>query len=301
MFRCRQLWPNDKPMLGRFLRDDVWMARVLRLAALIAGGVSLVIFLFLVRQSFPLLARVGPLAFLRPGEWAPTSGQFGILPMLIGTFWAMLGSVLVATPIGLACAVFVVFYAPAPVAAAVRAVLWLLAGIPSVVFGFWGLVTLVPMINEVRPPGVSLLAGIAVLSIMILPTIALMAESALGSVPAAYIRGASALGVGPWAMIRSIAIPAARSGLFAGVILEMGRAIGETMAVIMVMGNTVRYPASWFDSARTLTANIALEMAYAVGDHQRALFVTGLALLVVIVMLIHLADYLEPLAIRETS
>ena len=221
--------------------------------------------------------------------------------MLVGTFWAMLGSVLVATPIGLACAAFIVFYAPAPLAALMRAVLWLLAGIPSVVFGFWGLVTLVPMINEIRPPGVSLLAGIAVLSIMILPTIALMADSALGSVPTTYIRGAMALGVGPWATLWRIAIPAARSGLFAGVILEMGRAIGETMAVIMVMGNTVQYPGSCFDSARTLTANIALEMAYATGDHQRALFVTGLALMVVITLLIGLADGIESHAMKETA
>lgn len=287
--------------LNRLLRNDVWMSRILRVSALAAGAVSVLIFLFLIGQSLPLLSRVGPLAFFSPGDWAPTSGKFGLLPMLVGTFWAMLGSVLVATPIGLACAIFTVFYAPSSVAAMMRAVLWLLAGIPSVVFGFWGLVTLVPMINRLHPPGVSLLAGIVILSIMILPTIALMAESALSSVPVSNIRGAQALGVGLWATVRTIAIPAARSGLFAGVILEMGRAIGETMAVIMVMGNTVQYPSSWFDSARTLTANIALEMAYATGDHQRALFVTGLALLMVIVLFVIVADRIEARALQEIA
>jgi phosphate transport system permease protein len=269
------------------------MAILLRCAALATGGVSIIIFLFLLKESAPLLWRVGLGAFVRNVPWAPTSGTYGVLPMVVGTFWAMLGSVLVATPLGVAAAVFTTFYAPRWLGTIVRTVLWLLAGIPSVVYGFWGLVTLVPIINRIHAPGVSLLAGISILTIMILPTIALMAEAALETVPRSYIQAAHALGAGTWGIVRSVVIPAARSGLFAGVILEMGRAIGETMAVIMVMGNTVQYPSTWFDSARTLTANIALEMAYATGDHQRALFVTGLALLGIITLMIYAADRLE--------
>jgi len=283
------------------LRSDRWMSRVLRLAAAVTGGVSIVIFIFLLKESMPLLWRVGPEAFLQNTPWAPTSGTYGFLPMIVGTFWAMLGSVLIATPLGISAAIFTTYYAPRWLASIVRTVLWLLAGIPSVVYGFWGLVTLVPMINRVHAPGVSLLAGIAILTIMILPTIALMAESALETVPPSYVQAGRALGAGTWGIVRSVAIPAARSGLLAGVVLEMGRAIGETMAVIMVMGNTVQFPTSWFDSARTLTANIALEMAYATGDHQRALFVTGLALLGVIVLLIYGADRIEQSGVKEKT
>ena len=164
-----------------------------------------------------------------------------------------------------------------------RRLIELLAGIPSVVYGFWGLVTLVPLIARVRPPGPSLLAGILILTIMILPTITLMAHAALAGVPKHYLQGAAALGLSRWATIRGVVFPAARSGLFTGVILETGRAIGETMAILMVCGNVVRTPHSLFDPIRTLTANIALEMGFALGDHRSALFVSGLLLTAMIV------------------
>jgi phosphate transport system permease protein len=142
---------------------------------------------------------------------------------------------------------------------------------------------LVPLIAEIQPPGPSLLTGILILTIMILPTIALMADASLANVSQQYIRGAAALGLPRWATIRGVVFPAAKSGLFTGVILEIGRAIGETMAILMVCGNVVQIPSSIFDPIRTLTANIALEMAYALGDHRAALFVSGLVLMAMIV------------------
>jgi phosphate transport system permease protein len=276
--------------LGLLLRSDAFFGAVLRIAALISGAVTLAVFAFLVAQSYPLLREVGWSAFFTDEDWAPTDGRFNFVPMLVGTFWAMLGSVVLATPLGIGVAAFHVYYAPPHLAAVSRAVVWLLAGIPSVVYGFWGLVRIAPLINVYQPPGLSLLAGILILAIMILPTMALTAEAAFAAVPEAYIAGARALGLGRWATLRSVAIPAARAGLLTGVILEVGRAIGETMAVIMVMGNTVQLPGSVFDTARTLTANIALEMAYALGSHQRALFVSGLTLLIIATALALLAE-----------
>jgi len=169
----------------------------------------------------------------------------------------------------------------------------LLAGIPSVVYGFWGLVVLVPQIAEIQPPGPSLIAGILILTIMILPTIALMADASLANVPQQYLRAAAALGLPRWATIWNVVFPAAKSGLFTGVILETGRAIGETMAILMVCGNVVQIPSSIFDPIRTLTANIALEMAYALGDHRAALFVSGLVLMAMIVALAVSAEWIS--------
>ena len=160
-----------------------------------------------------------------------------------------------------------------------------MAGIPSVVYGFWGLVVLVPMINRLHPPGTSLLAGIAILTLMILPTIALVADAAFAEIPQEYLLGAKAMGLSASGTILHIVIPTAKSGLLIGVILETGRAIGETMAVLMVCGNVVQTPDSIFDPIRTLTANIALEMAYALGNHRSALFVSGLLLLIMIIVL----------------
>ena len=160
-------------------------------------------------------------------------------------------------------------------------------------YGFWGLVNLVPLIARIHPPGPSLLAGILILTIMILPTIALMADAALANVPQHYLRGAAALGLSRWATIRGVVFPAAKSGLFTGVILETGRAIGETMAVLMVCGNVVETPHSLFDPIRTLTANIALEMAFALGDHRSALFVSGLLLMAMIVALAVAAEIIS--------
>jgi len=162
----------------------------------------------------------------------------------------------------------------------------LLAGIPSVVYGFWGLVTLAPLVRQWHPPGVSLLTAILVLTLMILPTVALTVDAALAAVPVIHLRAAAALALSRWGMIRAVILPQARSGIASGMLLAAGRALGETMAVLMVAGNVVQQPHSLFDSVRTLTANIALEMAYAMGDHRAALFVSGLALLLMVLALV---------------
>ena len=213
--------------------------------------------------------------------------------MLWGTLFAMTGSVLIATPLGILSAIFSNYYAPPTLAHFYRTLIGLLAGIPSVVYGFWGLVVLVPIIGKLEPPGPSLLAGIVILSIMILPTIALVADSSFANIPREHITAAASLGLSRWTTIKHIIIPTAKSGLFTGVILETGRAIGETMAVLMVCGNVVQTPRSLFEPVRTLTANIALEMAYALGDHRSALFVSGLLLMVIIVCLILTAEWIS--------
>ena len=160
------------------------------------------------------------------------------------------------------------------------------------VFGFWGLTTLVPLVNQLHPPGASLLAGILVLTLMILPTIALTTYAAFIAVPDEYIRSAAALGLSGWSMIRGVALPAARTGIVAGIVLAAGRALGETMAVLMVAGNVVQHADSLFDPIRTLAANIALEMAYAMGDHRAVLFVSGLMLMLLVMTLSGLAGWL---------
>lgn len=267
----------------------------MRACALAAGAIVLLIFLFLVQESLPALAHVGFARFFTDADWHPTSeaasGSFNLVPMLVGTIAATAGSVLLATPLGLLSAAFCRFYAPPTLAAAYRRLVELLAGIPSVVFGFWGLVVLVPLVRRLEPPGPSLLAGILVLGTMILPTIALSAEAAFAAVPEGYLRGAAALGLSRRTTLLRVVVPAAGSGLFTGVLLATGRAIGETMAILMVCGNLVRTPDSLFAPIRTLTANIALEMAYALGDHRSALFVSGLLLLFLIVAFVAAAEH----------
>lgn len=275
------------------LNKDTLLAATLRICALAAGAILLLVLAFLLRESWPALTHVGITRFFTDASWHPTVGQYNLLPMLWGTLYAMIGSVLIATPLGVLSAIFCHYYAPPAVARVYRRLIELLAGIPSVVYGFWGLVVLVPLIRELNPPGPSLLAGIIILTIMILPTIALMADAALANVPQHYLRGAAALGLSRWHTTVHVVLPAAKSGLFTGVILETGRAIGETMAILMVCGNVVQTPDSIFDPIRTLTANIALEMAYALGDHRSALFVSGLVLLAAIILLASAVEHMQ--------
>lgn len=275
-------------------RTLVW---VLRAAAAICGAVLLLIAVFLVAESMDAFRHVGPLRFFTDGSWHPAreaaSGQYDLTPMLLGTVLAMLGAVAIAGPLGIGIAVFCHYYAPAPIAGLYRRVLGLLAGIPSVVYGFWGLVVLVPLIRHLAPPGPSLLAGVLILAVMILPTIALVADSSLTNVPRAVLLGASALGMSRFATVVGVALPAARSGLVTATLLGAGRAIGETMAILMVCGNVVSVPDSLFDPVRTLTANMALEMAYALDDHRSALYVSGLMLLAMIVLLVAAVERLD--------
>lgn len=277
-----------------FRVSDRLLIWILRGCGAITGAVVVLIAAFLVSESLPGLRRVGLGRFFGDPSWHPAAvaadGSFNLLPMLWGTLFATAGAVLLAAPLGLLSAIFCRHVAPPVLAGSYRRLIELLAGIPSVVYGFWGLVVLVPLIARIEPPGASLLSGILVLALMILPTVALTADAALESVPRRYLNGAAALGLGRWATLLGVALPAARSGIGTGVILAAGRALGETMAVLMVCGNVVQTPQSFFEPVRTLTANIALEMAYALGDHRAALFVSGLLLLILVTALVLAAE-----------
>ena len=243
---------------------------------------------FIFQAGLPLILKVGLPGFLFNTEWNPTASEpsYGILPMIIGSLWVTLGAMAIGVPLGLAVTVFLVELAPERVSVFMRPAVQLLGGIPSVVYGFIGLTLLAPLVrNTLGGPGLSVLTGAIVLGIMILPTIISISEDAVRSVPAALRQGALAVGATRWQVIKDIVIPAARSGIIASVILGMGRALGETMAVIMMIGNSLSIPTSVLDSATTLTSNIGLEMAYASGAHRQALFATGIVLFVIIMIL----------------
>lgn len=264
---------------------DTQLLRWLAFAAGLTSAVLVLIVLFLVRESWPVIARFGPLCFLTDRGWHPTEGNFNIVPMLAASAATSALAIALATPLGVAAAIFSRFYAASIIGQLLHWMIVLLAGIPSVVLGLWGLTVIVPLILKVAPPGTSMLAGSLILGLMILPTIALTTEAALASLPSAYGIGAAALGLSREAIIINIAIPATKASIFAGVMLASARALGETMAVLMVTGNVVQLPKSLFDPVRTLTANIALEMAYATGHHRASLFVSGLALTAVVLAL----------------
>jgi len=246
----------------------------------------LVIAVFIFKEGLPFLLKVGLGDFLLSSDWRPDSGHFGIFPMIASSLWVTFGALLIGAPLGMAGAVFLSEFGPPGLMRVVKPAIELLAAIPSVVFGFIGVMVLAPFVRRVAGgPGLSVLAAAIVLGVMILPTIMSISIDALRAVPQSYREGALALGATRWQAVRMVVLKAARSGLLAGMILGMGRAIGETMAVIMVAGNAVKMPLSPLDSGRTLTANIALEMGYATGLHRQALFATGIVLLVVIVIL----------------
>ncbi len=262
------------------------IARGLLLIALSSISILALITVFIFREGIPIIAQYGVGEFLTGTRWAPSLGSFGILPMILGSLWVTLGALVVGVPLGLACAVFLVELAPAAAAAALRPAIQLLAGIPSVIYGFWGLTIIVPAIrNYLGGPGLSILAGAIILGIMILPTIIAISEDALRALPRSYKEASFSLGATHWQTIWRVQLPAARSGIVAAVVLGMGRALGETMAVIMVLGNAVQIPQSILDPARTLTTNIGIEMAYASGDHRGALFATGIVLFAIIMAL----------------
>lgn len=285
-------WFPAFPWPGRALTDRGLAALVLVLAV-VAMLVSATIFAYLVKESWPLLANGGWLDFLRAERWSPGSGEYGLSAMLAGSLLVTALAMVWATPVAIAAAIFIRYYAPAPVGRFYRRLLELLAGVPSVVFGFWGLVALVPWIAQWQAPGVSLLAGALVLGLMILPLVALATDASLGQVPQGYWQGGKALGLTRWAIVRRLMVPEAAPGILAGLVLQTGRALGETMAVLMVTGNVVQVPDSVFEPVRALTSNIVLEMAYATGDHRTALFVSGLTLMLATVLLVGLSYWLR--------
>lgn len=246
----------------------------------------LLIAVFVFKEGLPFLVRTGVKDFLFSSDWEPTAGHFGIYPMVVASLWVTLGAMIVGAPLGIAGAIFLNEFVPKSVMRVVKPAIELLAGIPSVVYGFIGVMVLAPLIRaHLGGPGLSVLCASIILGIMILPTIISISTDAISSVPQSYREGALALGATRWQSVHMVTLKAARSGIVAGVILGMGRAIGETMAVIMVAGNAVKVPHSSLDSVRTLTANIALEMGYATGLHREALFATGIVLFVVIMLL----------------
>ncbi len=268
------------------LRSDAWLFHVLAVASTAAACILVLIVLFMLREAWPVLQRVGFLRFLSDPAWHPAEELYGLAPMLAASLAIAAGAVLLAGPSGVASALFIRFYAAAPFASAFRLALLLLAGLPSVVLGLWGLTVLVPLIGRIEPPGASLIAGVLVLALMILPTIALTTEAALDAMPESYLRGAAALGLSRESTILGVILPTVKGSIMAGLLLSAARALGETVVLLMVTGNVVQLPASLFDPVRALTANIALEMAYAMGDHRAALFVSGLMVAILVLFFV---------------
>ena len=256
----------------------------------------LLIALFILSEGLPFMFRYGLKGFLFSSEWQPQAGKFGIFPMIVASLWVTLGAMAIGGPLGVAGAVFLTEFVPRAVMRVVKPTIELLAGIPSVVYGFIGVIVLAPLIRgHLGGPGLSVLAGSVVLGIMILPTVISISIDSILAVPQSFREGSLALGATTWQTVHMVTVKAARSGIIASIILAMGRAIGETMAVIMVAGNSVKFPHSPLDSVRTLTANIALEMGFATGLHRQALFATGVVLFLVIMVL----NIVAGLAIRK--
>jgi phosphate transport system permease protein len=268
--------------------------KILLMIAFSSISILALIAIFIFGEGLPLIWKVGLKPFLLGGRWVPSQGSFGIFPMIIGSFWVTLGALLLGIPLGLACAIFLSEWTPPLAATFLRPAIQLLAAIPSVIYGFWGLVVLVPLVrNYLGGPGLSILSGSLILGFMVLPTIISISEDSLRALPPTYKAGGLALGATHWQTIWRVLVPAARSGIVASIILGMGRAIGETMAMIMILGNAVKMPTSFLDSARTLTTNIGIEMGYASGDHRQALFATGIVLFFIIMILNSLAIFLS--------
>ncbi|MEE0788741.1 MAG: phosphate ABC transporter permease subunit PstC [Eggerthellaceae bacterium] len=241
---------------------------------------------FLFANGVPAMIEIGIPDFLLGTTWRPANDIYGIFPMIIGSIYVTAGALIFGVPAGLLTAIFLSRFASAKVAAFLKPGVELLAGIPSVVYGFFGLMIIVPFIRLNAPGnGLSLLAASILLGIMILPTVITVAKNALDAVPQSYYEGALALGATHERSVLRVLVPAAISGIMAGVVLGIGRAIGETMAVVMVAGNQPIIPASIFDGVRTMTANIVLEMGYAADLHRGALIATGVVLFVFILLI----------------
>lgn len=246
----------------------------------------LLIAVFILKEGLPFMLKIGVGQFLFSSHWNPQIGQFGVFPMIVSSLYVTFGAMLIGAPLGIAGAIFMTEFLPKKVMRVIKPTIELLAGIPSVVFGFLGVMVLAPLIREhMGGPGLSVLAASVILGIMVLPTVISISTDAISAVPNSFREGALALGATRWQSVHMVTIKAARSGIIASIILAMGRALGETMAVIMVAGNTVKIPHAVTDPVRTLTANIALEMSNATGMAREALFATGVVLFVVIMIL----------------
>ena len=259
--------------------------------ALASIAAVVLICLFLFANGIPAMKEIGLLNFLTGAKWKPGNDIYGILPMILGSIYITAGAVAIGVPVGLLTAIFMAFYCPKKLYGLLKPCTELLAGIPSIVYGFFGMVVIVPCIRTVAAlfgadiSGSSILAASVLLGIMILPTVIGVSEAALRAVPSAYYEGAVAMGARHERAIFTVMLPAAKSGVLAGVVLGIGRAIGETMAVIMVAGNQPRLTGNMLKGIRTMTANIVIEMGYATGLHREALIATGVVLFVLILII----------------
>ena len=279
------------------LKEGV-MQGVFTLCACVSILAVALICIFLFANGVPTLFKIGPLKFLLGTTWKPGNDIFGILPMILGSIYVTAGAILVGVPIGLLTAIYMSKFASPRINKVMLPAVQLLAGIPSVVYGFFGMIVLVPAVQAmVKSPffktvlhvksgkGMSLFTAAVLLGIMILPTIINVSEAALRAVPESYYEGSLALGASHERSVFFVVFPAAKSGVMAGVILGVGRAIGETMAVIMVAGNQPRMPKGILEGVRTLTTNIVMEMGYASGMHRDALIATAAVLFVFILII----------------
>lgn len=265
---------------------------VMRFVFLISACISIVavllICVFLFANGIPTIGKIGPLNFLLGTTWRPGNDIYGILPMILGSIYVTAGAIIVGVPIGILCAVFLACYCPKKLYTVLKPAVDLLAGIPSIVYGFFGLVVIVPALQNIVGGGFSgkgVLTASILLGIMILPTIISVTESSLRAVPPQYYEGALALGATKERSVFRASMPAAKSGITAGIILGVGRAIGEAMAITWIAGNQPVIPDSVFSGVRTLTANIVIEMGYASDLHRDALIATAVVLFVFILII----------------
>ena len=269
------------------------LEKVMKLLFLIAACFSIIAVLlicfFLFANGIPAMGEIGLFKFLSGVNWKPGNNIYGILPMILGSIYVTAGALVIGVPIGLLTAVFLARFCPKGIYRIVKPAVSLMAGIPSVVYGFFGMCVIVPMIRPLaekfQGDSYSMLTASILLGLMILPTIVEVTESSLRAVPDSYYEASLALGATHERSVYCAVFPAAKSGIMAGIVLGVGRAIDETMAVIMIAGNQPRVPDSIFDGVRTLTANIVIEMGYASGLHRQALIATGVVLFVFILIL----------------
>lgn len=267
------------------MKEQVMKGVFVAAAALSILAVALIC-VFLFANGVPAIRKIGVLDFLLGRRWKPSNDIYGIFPMIIGSVYVTAGAVIIGVPLGILCAVFLAWFCPEKLYKVVKPAVELLAGIPSIVYGFFGLVVIVPIMqNLFGGSGKGILTASILLGIMILPTIIGVSESSIRAVPIAYYEGSLGLGATHERSVFFAVLPAAKQGILAGVILGVGRAIGETMAVVMIAGNQPVLPNSIFSGVRTMTANIVMEMGYAADLHRQALLGTAVVLFVFILII----------------
>lgn len=263
--------------------------RIMKYVFLLCACVSilcvLLICLFLFANGMPAIAQIGPLKFLLGTIWKPSQDLYGIAPMIVGSLYVTAGAIIIGVPLGVLTALYLARFGSRTVTRLLRPAVNLMAGVPSIIYGFFGLVVLVPVLRSLLGEGKGILTASILLGIMILPTVISVSESAIKAVPESYYEGALALGASHERSVFFVVLPAAKSGVLAAIVLGIGRAVGETMAVIMVAGNQAIIPSWITDGIRTMTANIVVEMGYASGLHREALIATGVVLFVFILLI----------------